>query len=38
MISSNGGSWSNHDGSKNNCIKAFSFSKDIIVDVEFDPT
>ena len=37
MISSNGGTWSNHDSTANNLVKSFYFGKNDIVMCEYSP-
>ena len=37
-ISSNGGSWSHHESSDNNCIKGFTFTESDVIEVKFEPT
>jgi len=38
LVSSNGGSWSSIDSTKNNTVNAFSYYVNDIVLVEYDPT
>lgn len=37
MISSNGGTWSNHQSGFNNVVKAFKFAKGDVVVCAYDP-